>query len=292
MDLSLIQKDILITLISLYHQYSHPIKGEDIADIIKRNPGTVRNQMQALKALGLVDGVPGPKGGYHPTSRAYSELNVTADDSDSEVAILRNGESVDGVRVNEIDFTTLTHADLCHALIKVIGNVRVFEVGDKVTIGPTPVNKLLIKGEVFGKDEINSALLISTSEMTSLPKLPIREYMTTPLVSLEADMTVAYVMKTLLQRRIHGAPVIEGSRLLGIVTQTDIVSAIDRGVPMDGQIGDIMVRNVVTIPGDMRLDEVIRRLKEQDIGRVSVIEASTPVGILTHSVINRVFPTL
>ena len=160
------------------------------------------------------------------------------------------------MRVNEIDFTTLTHADLCHALIKVIGNVRVFEVGDKVTIGPTPVNKLLIKGEVFGKDEINSALLISTSEMTSLPKLPIREYMPTPLVSLEADMTVAYVMKTLLQRRIHGAPVIEGSRLLGIVTQTDIVSAIDRGVPMDGQIGDIMVRNVVTIPGDMRLYEV------------------------------------
>ncbi|HJK57426.1 MAG TPA: CBS domain-containing protein [Methanocorpusculum sp.] len=292
MDLSLIQKDILITLISLYHQYSHPIKGEDIADIIKRNPGTVRNQMQALKALGLVDGVPGPKGGYHPTSRAYSELNVTADDSDSEVAILRNGESVDGVRVNEIDFTTLTHADLCHALIKVIGNVRVFEVGDKVTIGPTPVNKLLIKGEVFGKDEINSALLISTSEMTSLPKLPIREYMTTPLVSLEADMTVAYVMKTLLQRRIHGAPVIEGSRLLGIVTQTDIVSAIDRGVPMDGQIGDIMVRNVVTIPGDMRLYEVIRRFKEQDIGRVIVTEESKPVGILTHSDIIRVFPTL
>ena len=292
MDLSLIQKDILITLISLYHQYSHPIKGEDIADIINRNPGTVRNQMQALKALGLVDGVPGPKGGYHPTSRAYSELNVTADDSDSEVAILRNGESVDGVRVNEIDFTTLTHADLCHALIKVIGNVRVFEVGDKVTIGPTPVNKLLIKGEVFGKDEINSALLISTSEMTSLPKLPIREYMTTPLVSLEADMTVAYVMKTLLQRRIHGAPVIEGSRLLGIVTQTDIVSAIDRGVPMDGQIGDIMVRNVVTIPGDMRLYEVIRRFKEQDIGRVIVTEEGKPVGILTHSDIIRVFPTL
>ena len=292
MDLSLIQKDILITLISLYHQYSHPIKGEDIADIIKRNPGTVRNQMQALKALGLVDGVPGPKGGYHPTSRAYSELNVTADDSDSEVAILRNGESVDGVRVNEIDFTTLTHADLCHALIKVIGNVRVFEVGDKVTIGPTPVNKLLIKGEVFGKDEINSALLISTSEMTSLPKLPIREYMTTPLVSLEADMTVAYVMKTLLQRRIHGAPVIEGSRLLGIVTQTDIVSAIDRGVPMDGQIGDMMGRNVVTIPGDMRLYEVIRRFKEQDIGRVIVTEEGKPVGILTHSDIIRVFPTL
>ena len=66
MDLSLIQKDILITLITLYHQQSHSIKGEEIADMIQRNPGTVRNQMQALKAVGLVDGVPGPKGRVYP----------------------------------------------------------------------------------------------------------------------------------------------------------------------------------------------------------------------------------
>ena len=66
MDLSLIQRDILITLITLYHQQSHSIKGEEIADMIQRNPGTVRNQMQALKAIGLVDGVPGPKGDTSP----------------------------------------------------------------------------------------------------------------------------------------------------------------------------------------------------------------------------------
>ena len=208
MDLSLIQKDILITLISLYHQYSHPIKGEDIAEIIKRNPGTVRNQMQALKVLGLVDGVPGPKGGYHPTARAYGELNITNDYSESDVPIQKNNCDMDGIKVSEIAFTTLTHADLCHALIKIIGNVRAFEIGDRVTVGPTPVNKLLIKGEVFGKDEINSALLISTSEMTSLPKKPVRDYMSMPLISLEPDMTIAYAMKTLLQKKIHGAPVL------------------------------------------------------------------------------------
>ena len=107
MDLSLIQKDILITLISLYHQYSHPIKGEDIAEIIKRNPGTVRNQMQALKVLGLVDGVPGPKGGYHPTARAYGELNITNDYSESDVPILKNDRELDGVKVSE-DFNIQT----------------------------------------------------------------------------------------------------------------------------------------------------------------------------------------
>lgn len=292
MDLSLIQKDILITLISLYHQYSHPIKGEDIAEIIKRNPGTVRNQMQALKVLGLVDGVPGPKGGYHPTARAYGELNITNDYSESDVPILKNDRELDGVKVSEIAFTTLTHADLCHALIKIIGNVRAFEIGDRITVGPTPVNKLLIKGEVFGKDEVNSALLISTSEMTSLPKKPVKDYMSMPLISLEPDMTIAYAMKTLLQKRIHGAPVIENGELAGIVTLTDIVTSIDRGLTVENLVREMMVKDVITIPADRRLYEVVRQFKERGIGRVIVQEEGKPVGILTHSDILRVFPAL
>ncbi|HJJ32218.1 MAG TPA: CBS domain-containing protein [Methanocorpusculum sp.] len=292
MDLSLIQKDILITLISLYHQYSHPIKGEDIAEIIRRNPGTVRNQMQALKVLGLVDGVPGPKGGYHPTARAYSELNITHDYSESEVPLVLNGLEITGVSVSEIAFTTLTHADLCHALIKIIGNVRTFEIGDQVTVGPTPVNKLLIKGEVFGKDEINNALLISTTEMTSLPKKAVREYMSMPLIVLEPDMTLAYAMKTLLQKKIHGAPVLENGDLVGIVTLTDIVSAIDSGKETDSLVRDMMVKNVITIPGDQKLYEVVRQFKGQDIGRIIVTENGKPSGILTHSDIIRVFPAL
>ena len=292
MDLSLIQKDILITLISLYHQYSHPIKGEDIAEIIKRNPGTVRNQMQALKVLGLVDGVPGPKGGYHPTARAYGELNITNDYSESDVPIQKNNCDMDGIKVSEIAFTTLTHADLCHALIKIIGNVRAFEIGDRVTVGPSPVNKLLIKGEVFGKDEINSALLISTSEMTSLPKKPVRDYMSMPLISLEPDMTIAYAMKTLLQKKIHGAPVLENGKLAGIVTLTDIVTSIDRGMTGENLVREMMVKDVITIPADKRLYEVVRQFKERDVGRVIVMDGEKPVGILTHSDILRVFPAL
>ena len=292
MDLSLIQKDILITLISLYHQYSHPIKGEDIAEIIKRNPGTVRNQMQALKVLGLVDGVPGPKGGYHPTARAYGELNITNDYSESDVPIQKNNLDMDGIKVSEIAFTTLTHADLCHALIKIIGNVRAFDIGDRVTVGPTPVNKLLIKGEVFGKDEINSALLISTSEMTSLPKKPVRDYMSMPLISLEPDMTIAYAMKTLLQKKIHGAPVLENGNLAGIVTLTDIVTSIDKGMTGENLVREMMVKDVITIPADRRLYEVVPQFKERDVGRVIVVDGEKPVGILTHSDILRVFPAL
>ena len=52
------------------------IKGEDISAMLNRTPGTIRNQMQTLKALGYVDGVPGPKGGYIPAMKAYEALEL------------------------------------------------------------------------------------------------------------------------------------------------------------------------------------------------------------------------
>src|SRR5690554_1796080 len=206
MDLSPIQKDILITLITLYHQSSHSIKGEEIADVLKRNPGTVRNQMQALKALGLVDGVPGPKGGYSPTANAYKELNLGDLEHQSEVPILRDGEKVKGVRVAELGFTTLCHPDLCQAMARIIGSVKLFRVGDMVTIGPTPVNKLLVRGEIFGMDENLQALLISVSEMISLPKQSIKHYMSTPLLTLPLTATLRDAVHLFNTHHIHGAP--------------------------------------------------------------------------------------
>jgi predicted transcriptional regulator len=292
MDLSLIQRDILITLITLYHQHSHSIKGEDIADRIQRNPGTVRNQMQALKAIGLVDGVPGPKGGYIPTSLAYTELNLNVTEGDYDVSISRNGDVVPGVNVQEIDFTTLCHPDICHAVIKLVGSVKVFEVGDQITIGPTPVNKLLIRGEVFGRDEVKHSLLIATSEMISLPKQPIRNYMSSPLKSLRCLDTIRDALVLFNREHIHGAPVIEGTVLEGIVTMSDIAFAVENDLPLSTPVSEVMTSRVEEVSSDVRLFEVIRRFKEREIGRLIVVEDGRPVGILTQSDVIRVFPSL
>jgi predicted transcriptional regulator len=292
MDLSLIQRDILITLITLYHQHSHSIKGEEIADRIERNPGTVRNQMQALKAIGLVDGVPGPKGGYIPTALAYNELNLNVSGADYDVPISRNGEIVPGVSVQEIDFTTLCHPDICHAVIKLRGSSKLFEIGDGITIGPTPVNKLLIRGEVFGKDEVKQSLLIATSEMISLPKQPIRNYMSSPLKTLRSLDSLRDALVFFNHERIHGAPVIEDGILLGIVTMSDIASAIENKLPLTTPVSEVMTSTVEEISSDVKLFEVIRRFKEREIGRLIVVEDKKPVGILTQSDVIRVFPSM
>ncbi|WP_292365726.1 MULTISPECIES: CBS domain-containing protein [unclassified Methanoculleus] len=293
MDLSPIQKDILITLITLYHQSSHSIKGEEIADVLKRNPGTVRNQMQALKALGLVDGVPGPKGGYSPTANAYKELNLGDLEHQSEVPILRDGKKVKGVRVAELGFTTLCHPDLCQAMARIIGSVKLFRVGDMVTIGPTPVNKLLVRGEVFGMDENLQALLISVSEMISLPKQSIKHYMSTPLLTLPLTATLRDAIHLFNTHHIHGAPVLQdGGALAGIVTLSDLARGLDEGLTLDTPVAKVMTADVVEAPSSIRLYELVGRFKERAIGRLIVVEDGKPVGIVTQTDIIWVFPSL
>ncbi|HVN65823.1 MAG TPA: CBS domain-containing protein [Methanomicrobiales archaeon] len=292
MDLSLIQKEILITLIALYHQHSHAIKGEEIAEVLRRNPGTVRNQMQALKAIGFVDGVPGPKGGYNPTALAYRELNLSNLDREATVPILKYGEPVPGMRVTEVDFTTLCHPDLCHAMVKVGGSVKTFQIGEEITIGPTPVNKLIIRGEIYGKDEVQQSILISISEMISLPKKAIRHYMSTPLITLSPSSSFREAIHLFTGKHIHGAPVMEGEELAGIVTLTDIAKGLDEKKPLDTPVSSVMTSDVVLADAGTKLFEVVRRFTEQEIGRLIVVEDGRPVGILTQSDVLRVFPVL
>ncbi|MBO7388627.1 MAG: CBS domain-containing protein [Methanomicrobium sp.] len=294
MELSLIQKDILITLITLYHQKSAAIKGEGIAEVLKRNPGTVRNQMQALKVLGLVDGVPGPKGGYTPTSAAYKELNLTDYEREYSVPIQRNCERCEGVNVAEIDFTTLCHPDLCHAVIKLIGSVKSFEIGDEVTVGPSPVNRLLVKGEIYGKDEVSQQLLITIAEIISLPKKQIRYYMSSPVITLKRNDTLRTAIKLFNEKKIHGAPVmdVDNEKMVGIITLSDLIRGIDREQAIDAKVERYMTNNVIIVSPEIHLYEVIKQFKEQQIGRVIIMEDGKPAGILTQSDIIKVFPAL
>jgi len=295
MDLSLIQKDILITLITLYEQKSFPVKGEEIAEIIRRNAGTVRNQMQALKASGLVDGIPGPRGGYHPTTAAFKLLNIAERAGDVVVPISRNGECLSNIRVLEVSFTTLSYADICHGVIRISGSVREFAAGDLVTIGPTPVNKLMISGEVFGKDESEKALIMSIIEMTSIPKKPAQSFMSSPVKMLSANSTIHDAISLFIQERIHGAPVMDNDEskkmLCGIVTMSDILRAVLEGIKLQTSVTHIMTGEIITVDISIELHEVITLFRERGVGRFVVMEKGLPVGIITRSDILRTLQT-
>ncbi|WP_299333856.1 Rrf2 family transcriptional regulator [Haloplanus sp.] len=171
-ELTSSQKTILTALTNLHRETEDAVKGEDIADEVDRNPGTIRNQMQSLKALQLVEGVPGPKGGYKPTANAYEALDVDQMDEPAAVPLLHNGEPVDTANIGEIDLSSVHHPDLCRAEIHVQGSVREFHEGDGIRVGPTPLSKLVIDGTVDGKDDTDNILILRIDDMQAPAEEP------------------------------------------------------------------------------------------------------------------------
>jgi predicted transcriptional regulator len=159
------QQTILQELINLYKDSESAVKGEDIAEEVNRNPGTIRNQMQSLKALQLVEGVPGPKGGYKPTATAYDALQIQDMDQAADVPLYHNGDLVDEGNVEQIDLTSVHHPEECRAKLKLRGSISDFHEDDKVTVGPTPLSKLQIIGTLEGKDDTDNALILKIDDM-------------------------------------------------------------------------------------------------------------------------------
>ena len=166
------QKAILQELVNLYGEADSAVKGEDIAEKVDRNPGTIRNQMQSLKALQLVEGVPGPKGGYKPTATAYDALQIQDLDQAADVPLYHNDELVPSANVERIDLTSVHHPEKCRAKINLQGSISGFIEGDVVTVGPTPLSKLQIIGTIEGKDDTDNALILTIDDMRAPTEEP------------------------------------------------------------------------------------------------------------------------
>lgn len=282
MELTPIQKEILTALINLYRSKKQAVKGEDIAEIIGRNPGTVRNQMQSLKALGLVEGVPGPKGGYKATGETYRALCLSEMEKETTVPLKRNEETIENATAAEISFTTVRHPDLCNATVHVIGDIKKFDIGDTITIGPTPVNKLVMRGEVIGRDDTDNTILFVITEMVSLPKKPVKSYVRDNPITIPATATIQEASRILVKHNIHGAPVKDREGITGVVTLTDIGKTLAEG-KTSLKIKDIMTRNIISVDGEMPLYEVVKVFNKEKVGRLMVRVDGELVGLISKT---------
>ena len=282
--LTSVQKEILQTLINLYQSSDgKSIKGEDIAEVMARNPGTIRNQMQSLRSLGLVKGVPGPRGGYKPTIEAYHSLNITVSDQDSKVPIYKNGEKMKDISVARIEFTSVPQPTECEAAIKVLGSIKDLNLGDIVRIGPTPVNNLGVMGEIVGRDDMDNILLVDTTTIRSIPKKTVGEIASRDVISFTKDNTIKDAAKKLAEHEIDGAPVMEKGKVVGVFTVTDLVNAIANDKE-DLTVGELMSSNVVIVNEDLKIANAIEVMLKKSISRLIVADNDQNLlGIVTRT---------
>lgn len=282
MELTPIQKEILTALINLYRKQKTAVKGENIAEIINRNPGTVRNQMQSLKALGLVEGVPGPKGGYKATGATYQVLSITEMDKEVAVPIYKNQQYVENLTAAEISFTTVRHPDTCNGIIRILGDIHDFDSGDIIQVGPTPVNKLVIRGKVVGRDDSSNALLFSITEMVSLPKSPIKDLIPDRAIAVPANSTIQEAARIFTRNNTHGAPVEDKGNIVGIITYSDIGRTLASG-KMNLKVREIMTKEIISVDGDTPLYDVVKVFDEKKVGRIMVTDGGRHIGTVSKT---------
>ena len=282
--LTSVQKEILQTLINLYQSSNgKSIKGEDIAEVMNRNPGTIRNQMQSLRSLGLVKGVPGPRGGYKPTIEAYHSLNINVSDNDSIVPIYKNGQKVEDISVAKIEFTSVPQPGECEAAIKVLGSIKDLNLGDTIRIGPTPVNNLGVTGIIVGRDDMDNILLVDTHTIRSIPKQTVGDIASRDVVSFKVDCSVKEAAKKLVDNEIDGAPVIKDGKVIGVFTLTDLVNSIANDNE-DKKVGELMSTNVVIVNEDLKIANAIDIMLKKSISRLIVADNNqTLLGIVTRT---------
>lgn len=164
MDLSERQVNILEIIVNQYQETESPITGDEIADAVGLHPGSIRTQMQSLKAYDLVESITGPKGGYKPTVEAYRTLDRQSLDTAEDLTLAHDYTRIDATVV-EIEFTSVNHPEQCGVRVGLQESVEKFNVGDPILIGPTPKTELVVGGEIESIDHGANAMELDVSKL-------------------------------------------------------------------------------------------------------------------------------
>ena len=124
--------------------------------------------------------------------------------------------------------------------------------------------------------------------------------MSKPVVTVRADATIGDAVACMRQNNVKRLPVVDQyDHLVGMLTRLDVLQALDyhsprweeeKGVPRDGNatVANLMETELVTVPPDATLEEVVHALETTHQLRVLVVDSQNRVmGIITDGDILR-----
>ncbi|HEX9080275.1 MAG TPA: CBS domain-containing protein [Desulfuromonadaceae bacterium] len=113
---------------------------------------------------------------------------------------------------------------------------------------------------------------------------PIREVMTSPVVTIPGSLSMYEAYSLMLTNRIrHHVVVDHGGRLLGLLTQSDLVNHLGHEYFVEmRKIEQVMTTDVVTVTAGRSISEALAAMAGSGISCVIVEEERRPIGILTE----------
>jgi len=118
----------------------------------------------------------------------------------------------------------------------------------------------------------------------------IKDVMTSNPCSIDAEKSVAYAAKMMREEDVGLAPIVEGDKLIGMLTDRDIaIRVVAEGRnPEQVKVADVASKQVVTIDPQQDLDDALRIMAKHQVRRLPVVEEDGKlVGVVAQADIAR-----
>src|SRR5713101_4994095 len=108
-----------------------------------------------------------------------------------------------------------------------------------------------------------------------------RDIMTSKVCTIQPDASAQEAAQLLYQNRISGLPVVNAdNQIIGIITEADIISKVDK----EGlRVADIMSHEIISVSEETPVGEIAMLLTERKIKRVPVMQNGKLVGIVCRA---------
>jgi CBS domain-containing protein len=114
----------------------------------------------------------------------------------------------------------------------------------------------------------------------------VRDAMTSNPCTIDADKPVAHAAKMMKQENVGIAPIVQGDRLVGTLTDRDIVVRVvaEGRDPQTVTAREVASTDIVTVDPEQNLDEALRLMASHQVRRLPVVEEDgRVVGVLAQA---------
>ena len=136
----------------------------------------------------------------------------------------------------------------------------------------------------------------------SLLGVPVKRHMTAKVVAVRPDTSLWKAWNLLRTHEIGYLPVVQGGRLVGMISDGDLRLLLPSSLAMPEEqgrfrtwgtqvrVGDVMTRKVVTVTPGTRTGNAAELMVRHRIGCIPVLRGSALVGIITTRDLLRLWP--
>ena len=112
----------------------------------------------------------------------------------------------------------------------------------------------------------------------------VKDFMTKGVLTVDSRRTVADAAEVMRLKEVSSLVVTEGEKPEGIVTERDFVRrVVARCIPLDTAISFVMTTPLITIEPDASLNDAARKMIENRIRRLPVLEGNKLTGMIVVS---------